>query len=104
MADKAKPQGMLARRKATEDTDTEGHSISRSRDGIAARRKVVEGDGMVARRKVTEDTDTDTEGHSMLLNPMIAQELAKARERDVQKDLKDHRFEREARAAKKERR
>ena len=102
MADKAKPQGMLARRKATEDTDTEGHSISRARDGVTARRKVVEGDGMIARRKVTEDTDT--EGHGMLLNPMIAHELAKARERDVQKDLKDHRFEREARAAKKERR
>jgi rRNA maturation endonuclease Nob1 len=111
MAGKAKPQGLAkakategytSRRKATEEGDTEGHLFSTHRDVVSMKRKVAEPDGAMTRRKVTEDADT--EGHSLLLHPTIAHELAKARERDVQKDLKQHRFERDARAAKKDQR
>src|ERR1700716_1416657 len=105
MADKAKPQGLsrsrvtepeaLTRRRAPED-DVEGHSHRHASDGIANKR-IVEPDGL-SRRKATED---DVEGHSLLFNPTAARDLARAREREVQKSTKMHKFEQDARDAKK---
>jgi hypothetical protein len=64
----------FATRKATED-DVEGHGFST--------RKAVEGDDF-ATRKATED---DVEGHNIgVMNPMLARDLARARERDVQRE------------------
>jgi hypothetical protein len=64
----------FAARKATED-DVEGHGFST--------RKAVEGDDFAA-RKATED---DVEGHNIgVMNPMLARDLARARERDVQRE------------------
>ena len=64
----------FATRKATED-DVEGHGFST--------RKAVEGDDFAA-RKATED---DVEGHNFgVMNPMLARDLARARERDVQRE------------------
>jgi hypothetical protein len=64
----------FATRKATED-DVEGHGFST--------RKAVEGDDFAA-RKATED---DVEGHNIgVMNPMLARDLARARERDVQRE------------------
>ncbi len=88
----AEPEGMHARRKATEDDDVEGHRFSAPR--------VAEPEGHIG-RKATEDDDV--EGHSMLINPLVARELSRARERDVQANVKRHNFERDARAAKKDR-
>ena len=51
----------------TEDDDTEGH-------------------GSHPVRKVTEDEDT--EGHDMLANPIINQQLARAREQEIQRGLR----------------
>ena len=92
-------EGFMAR-KAADDDDVEGHRHILPRDG-AIRPKAVEPEGHIA-RKATEDDDV--EGHSMLLNPLVARELAQARERDVQKGVKRHGFENDARAAKKDRR
>ena len=50
--------------------------------------------------KTTEEDDV--EGHSMLLDPGIARQIAQARERDVQQNLKRHQIERDARAAQKD--
>ena len=88
MADKAQPDGHILR-KVTEDDDVEGHRHILPRDGAIL-------------RKVTEDEDV--EGHSMLLNPLVARELAQARERDVQKNVKRHGYENDARSAKKDQR
>ena len=106
MADKAKPQGLarrrvtepegLARRRVTED-DVEGHSHRHASDGIANKR-IVEPDGL-SQRRATEDDDV--EGHSLLFNPTAARDLARAREREVQKSTKMHKFEQDARDAKK---
>jgi hypothetical protein len=64
----------FATRKATED-DVEGHGFSTC--------KAVEGDDFAA-RKATED---DVEGHNIgVMNPMLARDLARARERDVQRE------------------
>jgi hypothetical protein len=64
----------FATRKATED-DVEGHGFST--------RKAVEGDDFAA-RKATED---DVEGHNIgVMNPMLARDLARARERDVHRE------------------
>ena len=64
----------FATRNATED-DVEGHGFST--------RKAVEGDDFAA-RKATED---DVEGHNIgVMNPMLARDLARARERDVQRE------------------
>jgi hypothetical protein len=50
---------------------------------ISSRRKAVEGDDF-ATRKATED---DVEGHNIgVMNPMLARDLARARERDVQRE------------------
>ena len=63
----------FAARKATED-DVEGHAFTR---------KASEGDEFAA-RKATED---DVEGHNIgAINPILAGELARARERDVQRE------------------
>ena len=63
------------RRKATED-DVEGH-------GFKAR-SAVEPDGHLAAPKATED---DVEGHNIgVMNPILARELSRARERDVQRE------------------
>jgi hypothetical protein len=75
----------FATRKATED-DVEGHGFS-TRKAVEgddfATRKAVEGDDF-ATRKATED---DVEGHNIgVMNPMLARDLARARERDVQRE------------------
>jgi len=69
----------LTRRQATED-DVEGHSARRSApDGINRRQ---DEDGLT-RRQATED---DVEGHMIgSMNPVMARELARAKERDVQR-------------------
>lgn len=54
----------------------------------------------ISQSKATEDDDV--EGHSMLLDPGIARQIAQARERDVQQNLKRHQVERDARAAQKD--
>jgi hypothetical protein len=100
MADKQQPQGISARR-ATEEDDVEGHSFIHARDSVATPR-ATEPEGL-SQRKATEDED-DVEGHSMLLNPLAARELAKAREREVQQNVRRHQFENDARVAKKDQR
>jgi len=88
------------RRKATED-DVEGHSF--------AKRAAVEGEGLLKRMATEDDveghalksrsavepdghgkhrvTEDDVEGHNIgVMNPILARELSRARERDVQRD------------------
>lgn len=101
MADKAKPAGFSAKRKVTGDDDVEGHRhpAPKATEGLTSRRRDGSPDGFTAKRKVTGDEDV--EGHSMLLNPGLARQIAQARERDVQKSLKRHELEHDARSAKK---
>jgi hypothetical protein len=64
-------------RKATEDDDVEGHAFKSS--------KAVEPDGHHTAPKASEDDDV--EGHNIgVMNPILARELARARERDVQRE------------------
>ena len=89
------------RRKATED-DVEGHSF--------AKRAAVEGEGLLKRMATEDDVeghalksrsavepdghgkhrvteDDDVEGHNIgVMNPILARELSRARERDVQRE------------------
>ena len=88
------------RRKATED-DVEGHSF--------AKRAAVEGEGLLKRMATEDDveghalksrsavepdghgkhrvTEDDVEGHNIgVMNPILARELSRARERDVQRE------------------
>jgi hypothetical protein len=63
----------LIKSRATED-DVEGHVM---------KAKGVEGDDLIKSR-ATED---DVEGHSIgVMNPILAHELSRARERDVQRE------------------
>ncbi len=62
-------------RRATED-DVEGHRFSVN---------AVEADGHIERRATEDD---DVEGHNIgAMNPIMARELARARERDVQREV-----------------
>lgn len=79
--------------------DVEGHALRRgpgdsmrprdTADDIARRRDPAEG---AARRG-----EDDVEGHSMFLNPGIARDLARAREKDIQRRTERHGLEEEAR-------
>ena len=42
-------------------------------------------------------SDKDVEGHSMMPNPLLSEQLARIRERDVQRGVKQHNLEQEAR-------
>jgi hypothetical protein len=65
----------INRRQATED-DVEGHRLNA---------KAVEGEG-INRRQATEDDDV--EGHNIgALNPIMARDLARAHERDIQREV-----------------
>ncbi len=109
MADKLQPQGFskakaaegegFASRRATEDDDVEGHRFISARDGFSKAK--ASPDGFSKAKSAGEDDDV--EGHSMMINPLAARELNRARERDVQANIKRHNFENDARAAKKDR-
>lgn len=43
-----------------------------------------------------ESENEDVEGHSMLHDPSLGRQLARAREQDIQRHLKRHEFETEA--------
>jgi hypothetical protein len=94
---KAKATGEdFAKSRAAGDDDVAGHSMHRGADDFAKAKATGEG---FAKAKATGEEDV--EGHSMSINPLLARELAHARERDVQANVKRHNFENEARAAKK---
>jgi hypothetical protein len=80
------------------DDDVEGHRFIHARDDFSKAKATVDGFS-----KSREAGDDDVEGHSMSINPLVARELARARERDVQANVKRHNFENDARAAKKDR-
>ena len=93
---KAKATGEGFSKSRAADDDVEGHSIHRpATDGVSKRR---DSEGFSKSRAAG---DGDVEGHSMSINPLVARELAHARERDVQANVKRHNFENDARAAKK---
>jgi hypothetical protein len=61
--------------RATDEDDVEGHVM---------KAKGVEGDDLIKSRASDED---DVEGHSIgVMNPILAYELSRARERDIQRE------------------
>jgi hypothetical protein len=72
-------------RKNAGDEDVEGHAFRAAPDGA------------VAKAAVRNAGDEDVEGHSMLPNPALGRQLAKAREQEIQRSLRDRQFEQEAR-------
>lgn len=80
------------------ESDVEGHGL-RARGpearGVHARGpedQAVHARGPLAR----EDGEDDVEGQSLILDPYSARELARARERDVVRQVEHHRLEKEA--------
>jgi hypothetical protein len=70
--------------RAIEGEDVEGHggrSLPRAIEG-----EDVEGHSAKLARRATEE---DTEGH-MMGNPLLNQQLARAREQDIQRNLRAH--------------
>jgi hypothetical protein len=94
---KASPEG-FSKSRATGEDDVEGHSMHRGAEDFSKAKASPE--GFSKSRAAGED---DVEGHSMLINPLVAREISRARERDVQANVKRHNFENDARAAKKDR-
>ena len=43
------------------------------------------------------EPEQDVEGHQMLSNPLLGEQLARVRERDIQRNLKNRQFEADAR-------
>jgi hypothetical protein len=94
---KAKATGEGFSKSRAADDDVEGHSIHRGASDFSKAKATVEGFS----KSRAAGADDDVEGHSMSINPLVARELAHARERDVQANVKRHNFENDARAAKK---
>jgi hypothetical protein len=75
-------------------------SAASTRDDSAHPRDDVEGHGIArghVRNADPDDGSEDVEGHSMLLDPGIARDLARAREKEIQKRAERHGLEEEAR-------
>jgi hypothetical protein len=70
------PEGQHGARRVDED-DVEGHSLL----------KAIEPEGQHGARRV--DEDDDTEGHSMT-SQVIGREVARARELEIQRNLRAH--------------
>ena len=64
---------------------------------MATRSRAIQGDGATTSRASAED---DVEGHNIgVVNPVLARELARARERDVQREASRHSLIGEAKRA-----
>jgi hypothetical protein len=99
----SKPRGPSDSAASTRDDsahprdDVEGHGIAR---GHVRNADDVEGHGIArghVRNADPDDGSEDVEGHSMLLDPGIARDLARAREKEIQKRAERHGLEEEAR-------
>jgi hypothetical protein len=88
------PDGLAP--KATEEDDVEGHSAKnkhRAPDGLAPKATDDDVEGHSAKNKhrapdglAPKATDDDVEGHMIgAMNPVMARELARAKERDIQR-------------------
>lgn len=62
-------------------------------DGITSKRDIGGPDGF-AKSKVTGEDDV--EGHSMMINPSLGRDLAKARSEDVERSVRSRQHEAEA--------
>ncbi len=82
------PDGFNAKPRASED-DVEGHGFkmrATEPDGFNAKPRASEPEGFNAKPRASED---DVEGH-MMSNPLLGRELARARESEIQRNLKAH--------------
>jgi hypothetical protein len=88
----AEPEGVSKQARATGDeNDVEGHG---------GKARAAEPEGVSKQARATGDED-DVEGHMFLASPSLNQEMARARERDIQRNLKTHATKDEARVHKK---
>ena len=75
-------------------------SRNRARDGEGIRART-EGESARARQgdeAVDQPQDTDTEGHMFInMDPSTSRQIAKGRSAEIERDLRDHKHEQEAR-------
>jgi hypothetical protein len=93
---KQEPDGVRsADIRSRDESDVEGHAMHRGSEADEAK-------SALSRSSVTRssarsrDEGEDVEGHSMLINPGVSRDLAKAREADVQRSVRSHNQETEA--------
>jgi len=89
------PDGFNSKKKAVEDDDVEGHvNKKHAPEGHNAKRKAVDEDdveGHVNKKHAPDDfkkkaVEDDVEGHMIgTMNPVMARELARAKEHDIQR-------------------
>ena len=78
--------------------DVEGHSmLARSPQARAIQARGPEEQAIAARSPLAREGDEDdVEGHSLIVDPMAARDLARARDRDVVRQVEHRRMEKEA--------
>ncbi len=75
-------EGVSSKRSAVDEDDVEGHASRRSAPDGQSRRMDV--DGVSSKRSAVDEDDV--EGHMIgAMNPILARDLARAKERDVQR-------------------
>jgi hypothetical protein len=83
IANKKSAADCVSKRSATDEDDVEGHSFNKKSapDGIANKKSAPDG---VSKRSATDEDDV--EGHSFgTMNPLLARDLARSKDRDIER-------------------
>ena len=91
------PDGAHRRSGAEGEHDTEGHRHARLGEAAATTPADEPGTGPQESRRAGAEGEMDVEGHNFGHNAMLSRNAAQSRERDVQRNLKQHDLKGEAR-------
>jgi hypothetical protein len=91
------PAGATKRNEAEGAADVEAHAIRRSAKARATAPIEEPGAGPAGARRAGPEGEDDVEGHNFGQNAMLSRNAAQSREREVQRNLKQHDLKGEAR-------
>ena len=92
---KQEPDGVRsADIRSRDDDDVEGHSMHHGGEADGAKSSLTK--SSLTRSSARGRDEDDVEGHSMLINPGVSRDLAKARDADIQRSVRAHNQQSEA--------
>jgi len=77
-----------------DEDDVEGHSMHHGGEADGAKSSLTK--SSLTRSSARGRDEDDVEGHSMLINPGVSRDLAKARDADIQRSVRAHNQQSEA--------
>jgi hypothetical protein len=87
---KQEPDGVRsADIRSRDESDVEGHAMHRGGEADGAKSSLTRS-SLTRSSARGRDEGEDVEGHSMLINPGVSRDLAKARDADIQRSVRAH--------------